>query len=68
MLTSDTEPDGWREGGRVVLVSGGSRRTSKDYFEGSPARPAYYCMRNQIWFSRGHGSFLGSVAISIYLL
>ena len=32
------------------------------------ARPVYYGIRNQIWFTRRHGSFLGSLAITSYMM
>jgi GT2 family glycosyltransferase len=54
-------------GWKVVIVSRGvaihpARATLKG------ARPVYYGVRNQIWFSRRHGSFLGSALASIYVM
>jgi N-acetylglucosaminyl-diphospho-decaprenol L-rhamnosyltransferase len=55
--------NGWK----VVVVSRGiaihpGRVTLKG------ARPVYYGVRNQVWFSRRYGSFLGSALASIYVM
>jgi N-acetylglucosaminyl-diphospho-decaprenol L-rhamnosyltransferase len=54
-------------GWKVIIISGGrATHPGRTTFNG--ARPVYYGMRNQIWFSRRHGSVLGSIAITIYML
>jgi len=55
--------NGWR----VVVVSAAiATHPARTTLKG--ARPVYYGMRNQIWFSRRYGSFLGSVVASLYML
>jgi GT2 family glycosyltransferase len=55
------------QGWKVVVVSGEvATHQARTTLKG--ARPVYYVMRNQIWFSRRHGSFLGGSAITLYLL
>jgi GT2 family glycosyltransferase len=54
-------------GWKVVIVSRAvavhpARATLKG------ARPVYYGARNQIWFSRRHGSFVGSAMASVYMM
>ncbi len=56
-----------REGWKIVVLSKAmgihpARTTLKR------GRPVYYGARNQIWFSRRHGSALGSVAATLYML
>jgi GT2 family glycosyltransferase len=54
-------------GWKVVVVSGASAtHPARTTLKG--ARPVYYGIRNQIWFSRRHGSFLGTVAATLYTL
>lgn len=54
-------------GWRVVVVSQASAtHPGRTTLKG--ARPVYYGMRNQIWFSRKHGSFLQSLGITLYML
>jgi N-acetylglucosaminyl-diphospho-decaprenol L-rhamnosyltransferase len=54
-------------GWKVVVVSAATAtHPSRTTLNG--ARPIYYGIRNPIWFSRRHGSSLGSVATSLYVL
>lgn len=54
-------------GWKVVVVAGASgTHPGRTTLKG--ARPVYYGMRNQIWFSRRHGSFLVSIAITLHML
>jgi GT2 family glycosyltransferase len=54
-------------GWKVVIVSGAiATHPSRTTLNG--VRPIYYGIRNPIWFSRRHGSFLGSVAMTLYAL
>jgi N-acetylglucosaminyl-diphospho-decaprenol L-rhamnosyltransferase len=55
--------NGWK----VVLLSRDiATHPSRTTLNG--ARPVYYGIRNQIWFARRHGSFLGSFALTLFLL
>jgi N-acetylglucosaminyl-diphospho-decaprenol L-rhamnosyltransferase len=55
--------DGWK----VVIVSGATgTHVARTTLRG--ARPVYYGIRNKIWFSRRHGTFLGSITITLYLM
>jgi N-acetylglucosaminyl-diphospho-decaprenol L-rhamnosyltransferase len=54
-------------GWKVVVVSGATAtHPARTTLRG--ARPIYYGIRNQIWFSRRFGSFLGSIAATLYTL
>lgn len=54
-------------GWKVVVVSAASAvHPGRTTLNG--ARPVYYGIRNQIWFSRRYGSFLGSIAATLYTL
>jgi N-acetylglucosaminyl-diphospho-decaprenol L-rhamnosyltransferase len=54
-------------GWKVVVVSGATAtHPSRTTLNG--ARPIYYGIRNPIWFSRRHTSFLGSIAMTLYAL
>jgi len=51
-----------------VVVIGGEVTTHPARTTLKGARPVYYDMRNQIWFTRRHGSFVGGTAITFYML
>jgi GT2 family glycosyltransferase len=54
-------------GWKVVVVSDATAtHPARTTLRGS--RPIYYGIRNPIWFSRRHGSFLGSIFITLYSL
>ena len=54
-------------GWKVVVLSGATAtHPSRTTLNG--ARPIYYGIRNPIWFSRRHGSFLSSIATTLYAL
>jgi N-acetylglucosaminyl-diphospho-decaprenol L-rhamnosyltransferase len=54
-------------GWKVVLIAGASAiHPARTTLKG--ARPVYYGIRNQIWFTRRFGSFLGSVGATLYML
>jgi N-acetylglucosaminyl-diphospho-decaprenol L-rhamnosyltransferase len=54
-------------GWKVVVVSRASAtHPGRTTLKG--ARPVYYGIRNQIWFSRRYGSFVGSIGATIYML
>jgi N-acetylglucosaminyl-diphospho-decaprenol L-rhamnosyltransferase len=51
-----------------VVVIGGEVTTHPARTTLKGARPVYYDMRNQIWFTRRHGSSVGGMAITLYML
>jgi len=54
-------------GWKVAVVSGATAtHPSRTTLNG--VRPIYYGIRNPIWFSRRHSSFLGSVATTLYVI
>jgi N-acetylglucosaminyl-diphospho-decaprenol L-rhamnosyltransferase len=54
-------------GWKVVVVSAATAtHPSRTTLNG--ARPIYYGIRNPIWFTRRHGTFLGSLATTVYVV
>ena len=54
-------------GWKVVIVSAASAiHPARTTLKG--ARPVFYGMRNQIWFSRKYGSLLASISVTSYML